>query len=381
MRQVWHRWRNFKVVNLAYEQLLSDGNKSFKYPRDKMARNEALHFAVGDDFREYLESHGVGRPNLEMVGSLACGVCRAPYREYFARNRSLFTDKHGLDAKRPWIFFPENFGAAFYSEREIRRRIRQGMDAASLHEYCENLRRAMLELTSWCQRAAIETEAEVILRPRPATPLKLLAGAVESNLGRKLAPRFHIIKDKSVRDWILASDFTVSNYSSSLVEAAVADKPTALLLPFSLPASMHCEWHEHTTQIASCDEFLALARNPLAASASLKQWAEGNLLGYGDPIANAAETIASVVDGRRTLPRVTPPGTVRRMSEWLRRHFRAHKKRLRTSAVKPGGKGIDFFEGDRFDDADVAARTDAWNAVLSDKVRHCPGAAVEEQAA
>ena len=144
---------------------------------------------------------------------------------------------------RPWIFFPENFGAAFFSEREIQRRIRQGMDAAGVREYCETMRRSLIELTSWCQRAAIETDAEIILRPRPAVPRQLFAETVESNLAQKLAPRLHIIKSSSVRQWVLASDHTVSNYSTTLVEAAVADKPASILMPFTLPPLMKCAWH------------------------------------------------------------------------------------------------------------------------------------------
>lgn len=367
MWQVWRRWRDFKVVNLAFEQLLSDGNKPFKRPRDTMSRTEVLHLAAGEQFRQYLESHGVEPSNIAMVGSLSCGAYRLPYREYFETDRALLAKEHGLDAKRPWIFFPENFGAAFFTEREIRRRIRQGMNAESLQEYCASTRRALFELTQWCQRAAVETDAEIILRPRPATPQQLLADTMEANLGQKPPPRFHIIKSGSVREWILASDHTVSNYSSSLVEAAIAGKRTALLVPFPLPASMHCEWHEHATRVTSCEQFIELARDRHEGSSSLRRWTETQLLNCGDPIANTAETIAKVTNGRRLISPVTPPGAVPRSKEWLRQRARLLKNRWIPSTATASGDRIDFFESDRFDEAEVVRRTAAWAAILSNK--------------
>ena len=87
LRQVWLEWRDFKVVNLAFEQLLSAGTMPFKRPRDEMARTGVLHLAAADFFREYLESHQVRQSNVEMVGSLSCGIYRLPYRDYFDNQR------------------------------------------------------------------------------------------------------------------------------------------------------------------------------------------------------------------------------------------------------------------------------------------------------
>jgi hypothetical protein len=324
-----------------------------------------LHLASGDLFREYLELHQVTPANIELVGSLSCGSYQLPYRQYFDIKRTEFAEQHGLDSGRPWIFFPENLGAAFFSERETLRRIRQGMDPQSVREYCDSARRALCELASWCQRAARETDAEIILRPRPATPRTLLTEAVETNLRQKLAPRFHVIKSRSVREWILVSDHTVSNYSTSLVEAAVADKPASILMPYSLPSSMHCDWHEHAARVTSCEQFLELSRHPQAASTSLKIWAEENLLHYGDPIANTARAISDVLNGRCSIPRVAPPDAMRRAKEWLRRQVRRNKTLRRSTAARARPGEIDFFEGDQFVKPDVLMRTAKWKTILS----------------
>ena len=67
----------------------------------------------------------------------------------------------------------------------------------------------------------------------------------------------------------------------------------------------------HAAQVASCDQFIDLARNPHAGPSPLKAWAEDHLLRYGDSVANTAQAIANVFHGRRVIPHIEPPGTVR----------------------------------------------------------------------
>jgi hypothetical protein len=74
------------------------------------------------------------------------------------------------------------------------------------------------------RRAMKDIDGEPILRPRLITPLEDFVAAV-----RRVVPdipsRMHISEPGTVREWIMASDVTVSSHSTSLIEAAVARKP------------------------------------------------------------------------------------------------------------------------------------------------------------
>ena len=75
----------------------------------------------------------------------------------------------------------------------------------------------------------------------------------------KVPARFSVIQRDTVRDWILASDVVVSSYSTSLIEAGVAERPFAMVEPESLPDSLRAEWHAMAPRVRSEDELVALA--------------------------------------------------------------------------------------------------------------------------
>ena len=100
MRDVRFRFRDFKVVNLALEQLFSVGNAAFKGPRDQMSQGEVLHLASGEAFAQHLMNHHVPRDGIAITGSLACGLYLPPYRRYFESVRSRLAKEHSLDNDR-----------------------------------------------------------------------------------------------------------------------------------------------------------------------------------------------------------------------------------------------------------------------------------------
>jgi hypothetical protein len=126
-------------------------------------------------------------------------------------------------------------------------------------------------------------------------------GAVKEILPA-LPPRLHFIQDKSVREWILASDVVVSSYSTSLIEAAVAEKSVYMLEPYPIPESLHVGWHDLVPHIKTYDEFLAQDTMKVESDALLGEWARKTLMADGDPIHRMANFIAQLVQGKMELP-------------------------------------------------------------------------------
>jgi surface carbohydrate biosynthesis protein len=358
VRKVVTLFHGATVINLQFEQLVSPGNQSIKGPRDTVARAQVLQCAVGDFYVNFLKSRGAER--VVRTGSLPCQLYRAPYRRFYEGQRESLAAHFGLDPHRRWIFFPENFGAAFFSKRQIRQRLKNGYRPEELLAYCQTSRDAFEQIMRWCAEAARLDAAEIIIRPRPSTASKSFEAAFREVAG---APpeRLHFIKENSVRDWIVASDAVVSSFSTTILEAAVAGQPAYLLAPQPLPRSMQSEWHKEAAQITRREEFLKLVHGAdLAPPQKLARWADANLLAYGDAIGNVVDLLADLVAGRRQAPAVQLPPTQRRL-EKLYYSYKATSRNLRELFRLRKDK---YHERDRFTQVDVAERTARWDAVL-----------------
>lgn len=282
-------WRRAIFFNLAWEQFFCSGNLKQKIPRDPFARGHVIHHAWSGTYVDFLLENGVPRGNIFLNGNPACALYMPPYRNYFdARTRAALGEAHGLDCKKRWIFFAENYNWAFrenlveYADPDNQEDIRQ------MVSYCrESLRKTIL----WCEEAARRGPIEIIIRPRHNMKSVNFRSFV-SEVAPSLPPNIHIIQEGTVREWIMASDITVSSYSTTLIEAAVADKPAFMLEPMSMPASLHVKWHDLTPKIRTASEFHELCcQDGMETDKSLKKWACDVMLSEGDCIVRLAQLL------------------------------------------------------------------------------------------
>ncbi|MFV2068432.1 MAG: hypothetical protein ACC645_15790 [Pirellulales bacterium] len=343
-------------VNLAFEQLLSRGNRAAKRPADRIAREHVLHLASGPAYREFLSAHGVPRRNIAVVGSLPLGLYRPPYRHLVDGQRQRLAHRYGLDASRPWVFLPENYSAAFLTDREIRQRIARGFDRDDVYTYRDHAGRSLQAVARWCWHVADGAAVELIIRPRPATDTTELVRACCQAAGREPPGNLHFIKEETVREWNLASDLVATSYSTAGLEAAVCGKPVYQLLPEALPPFMAVDWLAYAPSVTSAADFLHLARSAadLEPNRALDDWARSHLMGTDDSLALTSRLLTDIVTGRRSAP--PPPGgrprTFVRMATALRHRVRALRSRRASRSTR--------YEMDRFSQHDVDRRTARW---------------------
>ena len=106
-----------------------------------------------------------------------CGSCEAPYSQYF-KCREELAGKYALDPERQWVFFPENYVWSFYDDPSLEGLVRLGATPEHVEEMTRFCQRSLEETTKWCAAAALEGGIELILRPRPATPLNDFKAAI-----------------------------------------------------------------------------------------------------------------------------------------------------------------------------------------------------------
>lgn len=394
-RSFLRRWPNVIVFNLAWEQLLYDAFVEEKMPSDEFAKHYVFHHAWGEFHKERLTNYGVPPERIFVNGQPAYGLYLEPYRHRFP-SRADLAKEHGLDPDKRWILFPENYGWGFYPQLRIDTLLGSGMPKEAIDHLVNFCRDSVRISLKWCARLARENDVEIIVRPRPATLRSDFEKMMLDTIGEPPAG-LHLLKEGSVREWILASDTVFSSYSTTLIEAAVAGKRPFMIAPIPLVEELSADWYEHVEMVTTEDEFLAACMDPEAAGITdrLEHWARATLLPSGDPIAGIAEILAKLADPALERPQIptsdhfpdrhrawkvrAAPGE----PVWTRLAAAGHRMRFGFRKAFRGvlGSQDDAFilkerqvpeelkewldERDLFDSTEVARITDVWKNVLS----------------
>ncbi len=312
-----HFWNNVIFFNLTWEQLFYPGNQKAKTPRGDFAVEHVIHHAWSDAYAEFLGAQGIPAEHIVRNGQPAYTLYDEPYRRYFTTRETL-ASRYILDPQKRWIFFPENYNWAFYSDATLARFLAGGQSLAEINEMRDFCNRSLNKALNWCQAATLDGKVEIILRPRPSTPLAKFREAAQRSVP-DLPSNLHILDNESVREWILASDVVVSSHSTSLIEAAIARKRIHILEPLPMPASLKAEWHSCVPRIKTEDAFLSMCQREAAGTDdhALESWARQRLMSNGDAIKNLATYMNRLVSGE-----------VARPAAYLNRDFLTPAKRI-----------------------------------------------------
>jgi len=376
IREVVPAWKDAVFLNLAYEQIFTKINQPYKSPRDEFSRKHAYHLAWGDFFADYLKSYEVPEQSITVTGNPVYELYRDPYKAYFEPRETL-AQKYQLDPDKKWVLIPENYGAAFYSDYKIHEFILAGISPEVAYGYREFARASFDQAVIWWYKAGLSREIELIVRPRPAVARDRFRRACEAVVGT-LPEHFHVIKDGTVREWILASDVMLSSYSTSLIEAAVAHKNIYMIEPVPFPDYVMADWYQWIPKLETSDHFLdaVFSQDMEANYSGLLDWAEGNMMANGDAILNIADLLAGMLTGDRTLfegqeIQVKPNYRIDQalksrnlpfLFDYGFRVMRSEWGRIRNKKPIPSGSG---HEKDHITDEDIAWRTNRWAEILN----------------
>lgn len=362
-------WHGSTFFNLTWEQLFYPGNAKAKTPRGELAVRHVIHNAWSDVYADLLRAQGVPEEHIFVSGNPAHALYDEPYRRYF-KSRTTLAQEQRLDPSRRWVFFPENYNWAFYESSMLEQMVRDGQPAEQVREMRELATRSFEEGMRWCAALAAREGIELVIRPRPATPIEVFRRRIEEVLGT-IPPHMSIIQRDSVRDWILASDVVISSYSTSLIEASIAGKPAYIVEPYPLPASLLQAWHQYVPRLRSERELVdaCLGDPDGAGQAPLARWARETLMGRGDPILLIADQLARIRHRQVPIPAPAPWRSITLPSNYrlpprlvfeLRRHV---INVLRPSTRRP-------IEAELRDDVaaarEVPARVKRWQPILAD---------------
>jgi len=296
-------WGEARYIHLSFEQVLGKTQKAFKAPKDRFTRQHLIYTAWGEFFAEYLREHDVPVENISVIGNPALALYTLPYRHYYGQARTELAQLFNLDLDRCWVFVPENYGWAFFKDNNVRDRIRRGFNPDDAFRYRDFALDSLKESAIWWREAAKLDGIELIVRPRPAIPTENFRDAVLEYAG-EIPDHLHLIKHGTVREWTLASDLVFSSYSTTLLDAALADKPVYMLTPYPIPDFLYAEWYDRTAKVSNYDEFVAaITADPVETNwMDLQSWVRQQMMSQGDAIANLAVLIADILQGEIFIP-------------------------------------------------------------------------------
>jgi surface carbohydrate biosynthesis protein len=370
--KIVHQWSESKYINLSYEQLLGEAQKGFKAPADDFSQHYVVHHAWGDFFKSFLINSGVPDRNIVVNGNPSYALYHEPYKHYYGEVRTELGKRFGLDPNKRWALVPENYGWAFFENHMLRDRIRRGFDPDHAYKYRDFSVDSLRMATEWWYRGAAIDDVELIIRPRPAIPKAMFIDKITRLVGSP-PDDLHIIKYGSVREWILASDFVFSSYSTTLLEAATAKKPLFMLLPYPIPGFIHVAWNDLAKKIRSETDFISIlnktdhGRNWI----KLDTWVREKMLHHGDPISNQADILASIERGDISVPF---PGEVIEMfrqapisnvfQKMKKIGWRLFENGIYMIGLKTRSQRWKPHQTDAIDQGDIADRITRWEKVL-----------------
>ena len=322
-------WPRARYLSLTFEQVLGKAQLDYVREKDEFTRKHLFYSVWGDFYRQFLEKTGVQGENIRVNGSPTLNLYRNPYRDYYPQGKADLAKMYDLDASKRWIFVPGNYGWAFFHDKLVRDRVRRGFNPEHAYQYREFSRASLEQTAAWWASPDLAA-VELIVRPRPATPEKDFREMLAS-FGITILPHMRIIKDGTVREWIMASDIVMSSFSTTLIEAAVAHKPIYMLTPVPLPDFIFTDWYDHVGKIESLESFKGVCTAPNLEPnwTRLEDWVESTLFSGSDAIRNISTTILELLDGTISLE---PPVEIAR--DLKRPGVQSYYRKLRKRAWK-----------------------------------------------
>jgi surface carbohydrate biosynthesis protein len=287
-------WPGATYFNLAWEQVHYKAHLKMKAPGDDFTKKRVIHHAWGEFYKNYLVASGVPLEHTFVNGNPVYQLYKEPYRKYF-KQRAELAKQYSLDPSKKWVFIPENYKWAFFSDDKLQRSAERGgnlEEHLNMRAFC---RESLSHLLRWCNEAGKNESVEIIFRPRPATNSQLMEDFFREHVGTP-SKHLHFTKAETVRDWIQTSDVVISSYSTSLIEAAVAGKSIYMAEPIPIPESLFCDWYGFVHRIYDSAGFEEACLAPIENNnCELQIWAQNEMLANGDPIKGLADFIADLV--------------------------------------------------------------------------------------
>lgn len=239
-----------KLIDLQWEQALNrqqeDDVNSYKNPSG--IGKKAVHLSWGKA-NVYRLTHvvGIDPKMVKLVGNITLDFLKNPLSNYYLTKEEIYR-QYNIPSDKKVCLFIASFKAALVTEEELNELCRVFGDwRRTQHEVSL---RTMQTILDWIQKA-LEADPELyfIYRPHPGERTYVVDEI------QKRCERFVVIKDLSVKQWILVVDKIYTWLSTVVAEVYSADKSCYILYPYAYEA--HGRLFDNMDFIADYNAFIA----------------------------------------------------------------------------------------------------------------------------
>lgn len=241
------RCKIYKIINLQYEQVLSEKQEQIGAQNPKELAVKIQHIVWGERTKHRLMCAGIHESNLHVVGHIATDLDFPRFSSIFLERREI-AQKYGLPMEKNWHIFLSSFTLCNMSEAlkiELTRKTGDLTEKIWITDYSQE------KILQWFENI-IRKNADIYIIYR-AHPAECISNKV-LDLEKKYV-NFRCISDLSVRQWIHVVDSISTWFSTSIIDTYYANKNCAVLRPIDIPEEMDAIVFKDGKYIKSESEF------------------------------------------------------------------------------------------------------------------------------
>lgn len=237
-----------KIVNLQWEQVYCNNDIQNGFVSTSGQALRAYHMCWGENARNRLIEQGVPEAHTTVVGAIQMDYGQPLFKEYFLSRESL-ADQYSLDKNKKWNLLISSFAFANYGEAGIKALEKEFN--LSLAEYIEVHQKSQRMTLDWIERLLQLSNCEFIYRPHPAEKVDHRLSTMA-----KEYPHFHVISERSVKQWAQVCDKVNIWASTSNAELLAMHVDFAIVRPTEVPAGYEVESLRNEAFITDCEAFI-----------------------------------------------------------------------------------------------------------------------------
>ena len=245
-----------KVVNLHWEQVLSEEQENSPFFNCQQSASYALHTCWGTQARDRIVKYGVPVENTAITGPIQMDFLRKEFAGYYA-DRDTICSQYGLDPARKMVLYISSFSTAYMSQREVEELNR--LAGVGFDQFKLTSQKTMNTTLGWVADYLSTDEGkevEFIYRRHPSEWNSPILLDME-----KRFPNFHLISDYSVKQWITVSDLIFTWMSTSIAEVYFAGKSCYVLRPYPIEWEYDPVIYKDCRHVEDYEGFLECFRN------------------------------------------------------------------------------------------------------------------------
>lgn len=244
-------YNGVKMISLSWEQYLSQANLEFKRPRGNLVCNDFYHLAWFDDYRNYLVKNGVKKSKIKVIGNLTSSLLMESIKK--VDKKLDITKEFGITNKEI-LFFPMNYGWAFFDKKKLKAKIKLGYDSKIAFQYHEYSKKCLHKFISFIDDVAKQNPMKsIVIRPHPSVSEEDYKNTFQK-LNIEIPENVLITKKYTVIDWVAYANIVGSSWSTVVWDSICLGKKSFLFTPFQRPSWLNTFWNDLVPNISNANE-------------------------------------------------------------------------------------------------------------------------------